>query len=151
RWRAVLRGLLEEAHPLHREICRPIAQDYYWTASATEYATDVMFADAPSLAAIYPRLVHHGLRTFSSPDVMRFLGHKTTSSGRLRRGQRALPRGARERGGPDAGRASRRPNLPPAEAGRAALPRTQSMERAGRRAAGGDQQGRIHAARSAQP
>jgi hypothetical protein len=83
RWPALLRGLLQEAHPLHQEICRPIAQDYYWTASATEYATDVMFRDASSLAAIYPRLVHHGMRTFSSPDVMRFLAHKTTSSGRV--------------------------------------------------------------------
>lgn len=27
-----------------------------------------------SLAARYPRLVQHGLRTFASPDVMRFLG-----------------------------------------------------------------------------
>ncbi len=33
-----------------------------------------MFRDASSLAALYPRLVHHGLRTFASPDVMRFLG-----------------------------------------------------------------------------
>jgi len=74
-WPQVLGGLLDQAHPLHGEICRPIAQTYYWTASASEYATDLLFRDAPSLAALYPRLVHHGLRTFASPDVMRFLGH----------------------------------------------------------------------------
>jgi hypothetical protein len=83
-WPRVLGGLLNQAHPLHAEICRPIAQTYYWTASASEYATDLLFRDAPSLAALYPRLVHHGLRTFASPDVMRFLGrHVPTTSGRV--------------------------------------------------------------------
>jgi hypothetical protein len=83
-WRRVLGRLLDQAHPLHREICRPIGQTYYWTASASEYATDLMFRDAASLATLYPRLVHHGLRTFASPDVMRFLGRKTpTTSGRV--------------------------------------------------------------------
>ena len=75
-WPRLLGRLLDQAHPLHKEICRPIAQTYYWTASASEYATDLLFRDAPSLAALYPRLVHHSLRTFASPDVMRFLGHR---------------------------------------------------------------------------
>jgi hypothetical protein len=79
-WPDVLGRLLDQAHPLHREICRPIGQTYYWTASASEYATDLLFRDASSLAALYPRLVHHSLRTFSSPDVMRFLGRKTTTT-----------------------------------------------------------------------
>ncbi|HUI08056.1 MAG TPA: hypothetical protein VL486_13740 [Verrucomicrobiae bacterium] len=83
-WPHVLGRLLDQAHPLRAEICRPIGQTYYWTASASEYATDLLFRDAPSLAALYPRLVHHGLRSFASPDVMRFLGRKTpTTSGRV--------------------------------------------------------------------
>jgi len=83
-WPRLLAGLLDQAHPLHQEICRPIAQTYYWTASASEYATDLLFRDAPTLAALYPRLVPHGLRTFASPDVMRFLGHNVpASSGRV--------------------------------------------------------------------
>ena len=83
-WPRTLGELLDQAHPLHREICRPIAQTYYWTASASEYATDLLFHDAASLAALYPRLVHHGLSTFASPDVMRFLGRKTpTKNGRV--------------------------------------------------------------------
>ena len=54
------------------------------TASASEYATDLLFRDAPSLAALYPRLVQHGLRPFASPAVMRFLGRTTpTQSGRV--------------------------------------------------------------------
>ncbi len=69
---------------MHQEICRPIAQTYYWTARASEYATDLLFRDVPTLAALYPRLVHHSLRTFASPDVMRFLGHKVpTTHGRV--------------------------------------------------------------------
>ena len=83
-WPRVLGRLLDQAHPLHAEICRPIGQTYYWTASASEYATDLLFRDAPTLAALYPRLVHHALRSFASPDVMRFLGRKTpTTSGRV--------------------------------------------------------------------
>ena len=83
-WPRLLNRLLDQAHPLHKEICRPIAQSYYWTASASEYATDLLFRDPPSLAALYPRLVHHGLRTFASPDVMRFLGHPVpTTHGRV--------------------------------------------------------------------
>lgn len=83
-WPGVLGRLLDQAHPLHAEICRPIGQTYYWTASASEYATDLLFRDAPSLAALYPRLVHHGLRTFASPDVMRFLGRNIpTTHGRV--------------------------------------------------------------------
>ncbi|HEY6072311.1 MAG TPA: hypothetical protein VIV15_02710, partial [Anaerolineales bacterium] len=80
-WPRLLGRLLDQAHPLHAEICRPIAQTYYWTASSSEYATDLLFRDAPTLAALYPRLVHHGLRTFASPDVMRFLGHKVPTTG----------------------------------------------------------------------
>ena len=83
-WPRLLGRLLDQAHPLHTEICRPIAQTYYWSASASEYATDLIFRDAPSLAALYPRLVHHGLRTFASPDVLRFLGrHVPTTTGRV--------------------------------------------------------------------
>ena len=83
-WPRLLGGLLGQVHPLHAEICRPIAQTYYWTASASEYATDLLFRDDASLAALYPRLVHHGLRTFASPDVMRFLGRNIPlTSGRV--------------------------------------------------------------------
>jgi hypothetical protein len=50
---------------------------YYWTVRQSEYATDVMFQDAASLAEIYPVLVEHAIRHFRSPDVMRFLGRRT--------------------------------------------------------------------------
>jgi hypothetical protein len=69
-----LEPLLLQSHPTAPELCRPLAQHYYWSASSTEYATDVVFQRAEDLAKLYPRLIHHGISTFSSADVMRFLG-----------------------------------------------------------------------------
>ncbi len=45
-WPETLDALLQQAHPLHQEIGRPFHQAYYWSASQTEYATDVLFKDA---------------------------------------------------------------------------------------------------------
>ena len=83
-WPKLLGGMLDECHPLHREICAPIGQQYYWTASDTEYATDVLFKDAAALGQWYPRFVRHAIGTFASPDIMRFLGrHVAASTGRV--------------------------------------------------------------------
>ena len=73
-WPKVLGELLAAAHPLHAELSAPLGRDYYWSASQTEFATDVMFRDADRLAAVYPQFLHHGIRTFGSADVLRFLG-----------------------------------------------------------------------------
>jgi hypothetical protein len=73
-WPRELGLLLDEVHPLHRRICRPLSLSYYWSASESEYATDVIFRDPESLARLYPGLVHHAMSSFSCPDVMRFLG-----------------------------------------------------------------------------
>jgi hypothetical protein len=85
-WRKELDKLLSLTHPASTEICRPLSLQYYWSISQSEYATDVLFKRPEDLARIYPGLVHHALRSFSSPDVMRFLGHKVpTKSGRVNR------------------------------------------------------------------
>ena len=73
-WPKVLGALLDQAHPLHAELSAPLGRDYYWSASQTEFATDVMFRDAASLGAVYPKFLHHGIRNFGSADVLRFLG-----------------------------------------------------------------------------
>jgi hypothetical protein len=73
-WPKVLEALLAQAHPLHTELGRPLGQHYYWSASETEVATDLMFQDAATLAAVYPQFLHHGIRSFASSDVLRFLG-----------------------------------------------------------------------------
>lgn len=60
----------------------PLLQDelaglfpYYWTTREAEFATDVMFPSPSSLAALYPALVEHAALRFSSPDILRYLGH----------------------------------------------------------------------------
>jgi hypothetical protein len=73
-WPKMLDALLDRAHPLHVELGRPIGQRYYWSASQTEYATDILFRHPHELAALYPRWLHHGIHTFASADVLRFLG-----------------------------------------------------------------------------
>ncbi len=78
-WAGVLDPLVAQCHPLHKEITRPIERDYYWTVAESEYATDVMFKSRQALERIYPALVHHGVMSFGSDQVMRFL----TGHGRL--------------------------------------------------------------------
>jgi len=80
-WRRTLEGVLEETHPHRREICRPLGLQYYWSVAESEYASDVLFKAPSELARLYPSLVHHGLRSFGSPDVMRFLGRKVPATG----------------------------------------------------------------------
>ena len=75
-WAKLLEPLLAQSHPCYQELCRPLAQQYYWSASSSEYATDLVFNRAKDLAELYPRLIHHGISTFSSTDVMRFLGRR---------------------------------------------------------------------------
>lgn len=75
-WPKQLDALLDLAHPLHAELGRPIGQRYYWSASETEFATDCLFRDPKQLARFYPQWLHHGIRTFGSADVLRFLGQR---------------------------------------------------------------------------
>jgi len=75
-WLELLNGLLAWAHPLRQEILKPFPNlFYYWTVTQSEYATDLLFARPTDLVRIYRAFVLHGLLTFRSPDVMRFLGH----------------------------------------------------------------------------
>jgi hypothetical protein len=73
-WPRVLDELLALAHPLHAEICRPLGQHYYWSAAQSEYATDLLFAQAQQLSQLYPQFLHHAISSFGSTDVLRFLG-----------------------------------------------------------------------------
>ena len=81
RWAVELNRLVGDNHPTHAAICRPLTLSYYWTACESEYATDVMFAHPRRLAQLYPSLVHHGIQSFGSRDVLRFLGHKPPQNG----------------------------------------------------------------------
>lgn len=75
-WLELLNGLLAPAHPLREEILKPFPNlFYYWTTTQSEYATDLLFTNEHDLARVYRAFVIHGLCSFQSPDVMRFLGH----------------------------------------------------------------------------
>lgn len=96
-WPKVLAALLDQAHPLHAELSAPLGRDYYWSASQTEFATDVVFRDAASLAALYPKFLHHGIRTFGSADILRFLGwvHPNRFRGEVTTTLKRRPEGVR--------------------------------------------------------
>ena len=80
-WLKLLNGLLAPAHPLQEEILKPFPRlAYYWTVTQSEYATDLLFKDANQLARVYRAFVVHGLCTFKSPDIMRFLGHRVPTT-----------------------------------------------------------------------
>lgn len=49
---------------------------YYWSVRQCEYATDIMFKDASSLAEVYRSLARHAIEQFCSKDVLRFLGKR---------------------------------------------------------------------------
>ncbi len=76
RWLAALKRLLRRLNPTHRQIFRGLPIEYYWTVYQSEWATDVLFRSAGDLAQLYPRLVRGAMESFSSPEVMRFLGKK---------------------------------------------------------------------------
>ena len=82
-WPAALDRLLRQNHPLSQAICRPLDRHYYGSVCESEFATDVMFADDRLLQHWMPYWAQHGLVTFSSPDVMRFLGRKIPPQGPL--------------------------------------------------------------------
>jgi len=77
-WCELLDGLERAANPLRASLLklegRPL--EYYWSVDQSEWATDVMFKDAGSLARVYPRLLRQGMLTLGSSDVLRFLGKK---------------------------------------------------------------------------
>lgn len=80
-----LEKLLRQCHPLAAELCRPLGLAYYWSVDQSEFATDLMFQSPAALAAIYPRLVQHGIQHCGSAEVLRFLGRVVPAHGRVHR------------------------------------------------------------------
>jgi len=75
-WPKTLDEIARMLNPAHAEIFGKWNTRYYWSVYQSEWASDVMFKDAASLAEIYPALVLHGITSFGSDDVMRFLGRR---------------------------------------------------------------------------
>jgi len=82
-WPALLEGLVKTYHPTFKAIFQDYDIDYHWSASESEWATDVMFKDTTSLARLYPRLTRHAISTFDSPSVLRFLGGHVSKDGQV--------------------------------------------------------------------
>ena len=85
RWPGQLQRLLRRVYPrcghLQGTANSVDPLPYYWTSEQTEWATDVAFRDAASLAELYPTLLRRGMESFRSLDVLRFLGHRLPAHG----------------------------------------------------------------------
>jgi hypothetical protein len=74
-WAASLAAVGAAANPARARVVAGYAGvDYYWSLDESEYATDLMFRTRGHLDRLYPALVRHGIESFGSRDVMRFLG-----------------------------------------------------------------------------
>jgi hypothetical protein len=80
-WTDLLEGVAQQVHPLFSEMCKRYPMKYYWTCTDSEWAMDLVFRDAQRLQRLYPQLVHLGMTSFSSPDVLRFMGKRVSRQG----------------------------------------------------------------------
>jgi hypothetical protein len=81
-WDDALTKMSRQINPALASIVGDYDIPYYWSIDQSEWASDVMFKSRQDLRVLYPSLIHHGMQTLASPDVMRFLG-KLPASGRL--------------------------------------------------------------------
>jgi hypothetical protein len=82
RWSGILNRLVQRACPTLLEL--PLADrhhEFYWSVDESEWATDLMFRSPEALAELYPHLIQLAMRTFSSREVMRFLGRTRMPAG----------------------------------------------------------------------
>jgi hypothetical protein len=80
-WSEQFGGVTDRVHPLFPEICKHYPMQYYWTCQDSEWAMDIVFRDRDRLQRLYPQLVHLGMTSFSSPDVLRFMGKRVSRNG----------------------------------------------------------------------
>ena len=74
KWRKILNAFARRVNPLLRTLLRGLK--YYWVIDQSEYATDIMFKDRPSLKDLYKQLERHAAVCFAAEDIMTFLGRK---------------------------------------------------------------------------
>jgi hypothetical protein len=82
-WPKLLRDIAQSLNPLHERLFAEYPTKYYWSVDQNEWASDILFRSRSDLQALYPRLVRHALATFSSADVLRFLGRKVATTGEI--------------------------------------------------------------------
>jgi hypothetical protein len=74
--------LLRQVHPLlFSELSVHYPMKYFRTCQDSEWATDLMFRKPDQLRRLVSPLLRLGVVSFSSPDVLRFMGKKVTRLG----------------------------------------------------------------------
>jgi hypothetical protein len=82
-WPKVLEPIAQQLNAVHGEMFKKYPVSYYWSTYQSEWAIDTVFQEAEELRRLFPRLVHHGITTFSCTDVMRYMGKPTLLSGEV--------------------------------------------------------------------
>ena len=81
-WVQLFDPIVQQVHPLlSAELSVNYPMKYFWTCQDSEWATDLMFRNPEQLRRLVPQLLHLGIVSFSSPDVLRFMGKKVTRQG----------------------------------------------------------------------
>jgi len=81
-WVQLFDPIVQQVHPLlFSERCVHYPMKYFWTCQDSEWATDLVFRNPEQLRRLVPQLLHLGIVSFSSPDVLRFMGKKVTPQG----------------------------------------------------------------------
>jgi hypothetical protein len=83
-WGARCDRWVAQYNPVAAEVRAPLGLEYCWTVSESEYAHDIMFEDRAALAALYPRLVHHGITNFGCERVLRFSARSSQFQGEVK-------------------------------------------------------------------
>lgn len=84
-WPDSLDPIARRLNPEHDQIFGKYPASYYWTTYQSEWAIDVVFENKEDLNRLYPRLIHHGMTSFSCADVIRYLGKPTRLDGQIPR------------------------------------------------------------------
>ena len=81
-WVELLNPIAQQIHPLlYSELSLKYPMEYYWTCADSEWAMDLMFRDPERLRRMVPTLMQLGIVSFSSPDVLRFMGKQVSRQG----------------------------------------------------------------------
>lgn len=82
-WPRRLNEILRALHPAHPALLGRLPVAYYWSVYQSEWASDVVFRTRADVDRLFPHWVRHAITTYSSADVMRFLGRAVPLSGQV--------------------------------------------------------------------
>jgi len=80
-WGEIFQNITPQVHPVFGEICQRYPMKYYWSCTQSEWASDIVFRNPEQLRQLYPQLVQLAMTSFSSPDILRFMGKRVKRDG----------------------------------------------------------------------